>query len=261
MEIVQNTRESGKVFINKLSAGERQLSAAIRMYFLEEDPLAIHTVASAAHNVLADLLAHRGKDASIHGVVYGLLRAAKDFHEGELTEDDIRAWGEGALEAIRQYADMFAKDPNLDIDTVASSAPPDFARAFWAEKRSSYNYLKHGDRDAAGLLDAAKINNEDTILHAITCSQHLNAKHTHEKHFFYCALISLGHLKNPANKAFDLEFLMQGMSREEIMALGRKNLCLMRYDDDDHVLKTALKKMNENSKRSGMEDVLFFNDG
>lgn len=261
MEIVKNTGEKGKLFINKLSAGERQLSAAIRMYFLEEEPLAIHTVASAAHNVLSDLLSHRGKDASIHGVIYGLLRAAKDLQEGELTEDEVRAWGEDALKTIRQYADMFAKDPKLDIDTVTSSAPPDFARAFWAEKRASYNYLKHADRDATSLLDEATINNEDTIVHAMTCSQHLNAKHTQEKHFFYCALISLGHLENLGDKPFDLEFLMRGMAREEIMALGRKNLCLRRYEGDGCVLQGALQKITDNSTRSGVEDVLFFNEG
>lgn len=104
MEIIKSDREKGRTFINKLSVGERQLAAAIRMYFLNEDPLAIHTVSSAAHNVLADLLKDRDKDASIHGIVYGLLRAARDLKEGEITEDDIRAWGDDALDVVKEYS-------------------------------------------------------------------------------------------------------------------------------------------------------------
>ena len=79
MEIVKNEREKGRKYINKLSVGERQLAAAIKMYFLEMDPLAIHTVSSAAHNILADLMKDRRKDASIHSFVVGLFSAARDL--------------------------------------------------------------------------------------------------------------------------------------------------------------------------------------
>ena len=97
MTLIENEKEAGKSYINKLAAAERQLAAAIQMYFLCLDPVAIHTVSSAAHTILANLLEHRGKDASIHGVVYGFLRAARDLNEGKITEDEIREWGDGAL--------------------------------------------------------------------------------------------------------------------------------------------------------------------
>ena len=225
MELIKGDREKGRTFINKLSVGERHLAAAIRMYFLNVDPLATHIVSSAAHNILADLLKDRGKDASIQGVTYGLLRAAKDLHRGQITEDEIRSWGEGALSLVKQCSNLFEDDSPFDIDKFSTSAPSSFSRAYWTDRRRSYNYLKHADRDAKELLDEAMINNEDTIVHAIVCSQHLNMKHTAEKHFFFCAMISLGKLKGSVEKPFDLELLMSGMSAEEIMALGRSNLC------------------------------------
>lgn len=51
---------AAKLHITKLAAAERQLRAAIRMYFSGEDDLAIHTVASATYRLLADLKAERG---------------------------------------------------------------------------------------------------------------------------------------------------------------------------------------------------------
>lgn len=258
MEVIKSEQEKGRSFVNKLSVGERQLAAAIRMYFLELDPLAIHTVSSAAHNVLADLLQERGKDASVHGVIYGIIRAAKDLHSGAITEKEIQNWGEGAFELVKQYSKLFEEDPDLDLDQINSSAPSEFVRAYWADRRRSYNYLKHADRDARALLDEATINNEDTILHAIVCSQHLNMKHTADKHFFFCAMIALGKMKGNDQQPFDLEFLMRGMSQKEIMALGRRNLCQASYPDDEDYRESAQEQMDENLKHLDEQDVQFF---
>ena len=49
------------IFINKLEAARRQLDAAIRMTFANEDELAIHTVAAAAYRLVRDLLNRRGR--------------------------------------------------------------------------------------------------------------------------------------------------------------------------------------------------------
>jgi hypothetical protein len=258
MEVIKSEREKGRNFINKLSVGERQLAAAIRMYFLELDPLAIHTVSAAAHNLLADLLKDRGRDASVHGIIHGLLRAAKDLHEGVITEDHIRGWGDGALELVQQYCHLFEADEGFDIDEISSSAPTEFAKAYWSDRRRSYNYLKHADRDAKALLDEASINNEDTILQAIICSQHLNMKHTAEKHFFYCAMIALEKIKGNGSKPFDLELMMSGLTKEEIMALGRGNLCHARYPDDEDYKESSSQKMLENCRSLEGKDVQFF---
>ncbi|MDQ2092306.1 hypothetical protein [Marimonas arenosa] len=267
MEIIKSEQEKGRRFINKLSVGERQLAAAIQMYFLELDPLAIHTVSSAAHNVLADLLQERGKDASVHGVVYGFFRAAKDLHSGEITEDDIRKWGDGALELVQQYKKLFEDDPELHFDQISSDSPAEERRAYWSDRRRAYNYLKHADRDAQALLDEATINNEDAILQAIVCSQHLNMKHTPEKHFFYCAMIALGKISDKnEKKPMDLVLLLEGLPKEEIMALGRRNLCLGAYSDDEWILNDFKEKSEERMKSMSKkiadgtyEDILFFN--
>ncbi len=46
--------------VNKTEAARRQIDAAIRMLFLNEDPVAIHTLAMASFQILRDLAAKRG---------------------------------------------------------------------------------------------------------------------------------------------------------------------------------------------------------
>lgn len=48
------------IVISKLDAVKRQLETAIHLYFLSRDPVAIHTLASAAHKVITDLNKHKG---------------------------------------------------------------------------------------------------------------------------------------------------------------------------------------------------------
>jgi hypothetical protein len=49
-----------KVRIDKLEAARRQIDAAIRMTFNDEDAIAIHSVAAAAHRIIKDLCEQRG---------------------------------------------------------------------------------------------------------------------------------------------------------------------------------------------------------
>jgi hypothetical protein len=51
---------AASLHVTKLAAAKRQLQAAIRLFFLEEDELAIHTVASASYGLLKDLKRDRG---------------------------------------------------------------------------------------------------------------------------------------------------------------------------------------------------------
>ncbi len=49
--------------ISKLDAAKRQLETAVRLYFSEADPVAIHTLTAAAHRLLSDVNTSRGGPA------------------------------------------------------------------------------------------------------------------------------------------------------------------------------------------------------
>ena len=51
--------------VSKLDAGRRQLECAIRLYFNNADTISVHTLSSAARNILIDICKHRGVTAEI----------------------------------------------------------------------------------------------------------------------------------------------------------------------------------------------------
>lgn len=231
MEMIKSNREKGRLFINKLSAAERQINSAIRMYFMEEDLLSIHTVASAALNIYADLMRMRGKEPAVHGLAYGLLRMARDYIDGNLSDKQLSELGEAGVEAILPMIDVLKNNPKFDIEEIKATGSHQFVRDYWVDKRKGYNFLKHADRDHDGMLDEANINNEDIILNAIGNSLHLNCVITPEKELFYSAMYALGCLKDPPIEPVAIWVLMPH-SPDEIMHICRKNLCYSRVDDD-----------------------------
>ncbi len=46
--------------ISKIEAARRQLDSAISLYFRESDPVAVHTLACAAHQIIHDINQHKG---------------------------------------------------------------------------------------------------------------------------------------------------------------------------------------------------------
>ena len=88
-------------------------------------------------------------------------------------------------------------------------------------------------------------------------------KYTSEKHFFYCAMIALGKISGDEKKPMDLELIFEDLSREEIMAFGRRNLCLGAYSDDERILSDSRDRstrlMTEKITDGTYMDIQFFN--
>lgn len=58
--IMAKEPESNKIIVAKLEAGKRQLRTAIRLWFDDEDPVSIHTLVSAAYEIIHSLARRRG---------------------------------------------------------------------------------------------------------------------------------------------------------------------------------------------------------
>lgn len=53
---------NGRMKISKLDAVKRQLETAIKLYFIDGDPVSIHTLTAAAHNISLDMNKMRGRE-------------------------------------------------------------------------------------------------------------------------------------------------------------------------------------------------------
>ena len=157
------------IFINKLEAARRQLDAAIRMIFANEDELAIHTVAAAAYRIVRDLLEKRGRfdlDETVTVGAYLTARslAAKELPQAEL--DDLTRESPKLLDVIAAIANEIkvkgdAVTPSIRLDRSLRIAD-------WNRLSATANFLKHADKDADTHLSLDKIDNDEILVRAIT---------------------------------------------------------------------------------------------
>jgi hypothetical protein len=54
--------------VSKTDAAKRQLETAIRLWFFSADPVSIHTLAAAAHQILHDLGKKRGVPTALRDI-------------------------------------------------------------------------------------------------------------------------------------------------------------------------------------------------
>jgi hypothetical protein len=160
------SKKSGVVHINKIAAAGRQLDAAIRMYFIEEDELAVHTVASAAFRVLRDITAKRGRSFTADVLRNGVYVLAKRYGEGSLSERELKLIeNTPVMDALRKTSEQIERlgdkfDPSVIDVTMGTNGE----QRAWPSKAS--DFLKHADRDADDLLPIASVHNENILIGA-----------------------------------------------------------------------------------------------
>jgi hypothetical protein len=94
-----------RILVTKLDAVRRQLNTAIRLWFEDADPVSIHTLASAAHDILHQLFKKRG--------LTGLL-----FDADIVVPEYRREW----IEAITKHYNFF-KHGRKDADKTIELRP------------------------------------------------------------------------------------------------------------------------------------------
>lgn len=145
------------IYITKIAAADRQLRAAIRMFFYREDDLAIHTLGSAAYQIVNDLKQHRGRDEV--GDLYrrGIFYLVLDYQRGTLPAAVAKN-----PETVKWVAEMAKKlqiDENSKIEDLEAEASRSLIREFWKKQNLASNYLKHANRDPETPLDLKEIDN------------------------------------------------------------------------------------------------------
>jgi hypothetical protein len=73
-----------KITVSKLDAARRQLETAIQLYFVNGDPVSIHTLTAASYNILRDLNKKRGGSPLIIKELF--LVMTKEEHRKEIRD-------------------------------------------------------------------------------------------------------------------------------------------------------------------------------
>ena len=130
--------------ITKLAAAERQLRAAIRLYFDEEDELAVHTVAAAACQLLADLKAERGLDDAADWYLTSFFYVVRDYRRGtlpkHLAEDPaFRDW-------VAELAEKLPITAETEPDSISVTVSRKAAKEYWDQRHKVANFLKEAEK-------------------------------------------------------------------------------------------------------------------
>jgi hypothetical protein len=151
------TKSSAKIHVTKLAAAQRQLRAAIRMFFADEDELAIHTVASAAYRLLSDLKSERGRDEVGDYYLSMIFYSVREYRRGTLPS--YLADNPETMKWIRKMAEKLPIDASTKYEDVVASVSRDLAREFWQKRNKISNFLKHADRDAKSSISLEEVDN------------------------------------------------------------------------------------------------------
>ena len=145
------------IHVTKLAAAKRQLMAATRMFFDQEDELAIHTIASAAYRLLSDLKSQRGRDELSDVWRKAFFYSIKAFNDGTLP--GRLAENKEFAKLMREIANSVENLDSLEYDDFEVALPEGYARKWWRHWNRPSNFLKHADRDSDAHLRMSDVDN------------------------------------------------------------------------------------------------------
>ena len=155
-----------EIHITKLVAARRQLQAAIRIFFAGEDELAVHTVASAAYRLIADLKQSRGRDEVADFYRTIVFYNVRDYRRGTLPKD--LADNAEFVEQVREWVEALPSiTENSKYEDLSVNVPPEAARRFWKSRNKVFNFLKHADNDSEKHISLDEVKNFELLIQAI----------------------------------------------------------------------------------------------
>ena len=134
------------------------------MFFIGEDPLAVHSLTANATSLCNDLLKSRGKDFVTHGFIMGILYTAHDYVRGTLPAEEIEM-AQNIEKSNPEIFEAFRNDESLTPAAFESksSLPAHEIASFWRHQRKVWNFLKHANRDAESHISETCIDNAHDI--------------------------------------------------------------------------------------------------
>jgi hypothetical protein len=153
------------VYVFKIEAARRQIDAAIRMTFLNEDDLAIHTVASAAYKILRDLLIKRGENDVERHLKHRMFEIARRLAHAEMSADEYKKFS--AIPKIFSIAqEIEERGEKFTADHIADVVGKEQKKALVNALSKTANFLKHADRDYSSSIALNDVDNKMIIMRA-----------------------------------------------------------------------------------------------
>ncbi len=156
-----------EVFVNKLTAANRQLRCAIRLFFSGEDELAIHTITAAAYEIICDLKSRRGRDEIEDYCKSTVIFAIRSFRRGDLPPSMTSS--PQTMEFIKQIANQWPDiSATSDLDDIQFLIPEEDRKKFSRDRKKIANFLKHANYDSTKSISMDEVDNLELLARATT---------------------------------------------------------------------------------------------
>ena len=219
---------TASLHVTKLAAAKRQLQAAIRLFFMEEDELAVHSVAAASYGLLKDLKRDRGMSEAADSYLTTFFYLVRDFRRGTLpahmTADPAML---AEIEEIAGQLSPITADSSLSDVRITIS--PDVERQYWNETNRTANFLKHADRDSDGALSLEDVDNRLLLLKCVSAYRDIAPDDLGNEGLVFQAFIAAGNTAHqPTDSSFDsLVATMRKVPSERRLALCHRAIADM----------------------------------
>lgn len=153
--------------LTKQAVAHRLILNAVRMIDQRHDPLAVHCVAASASSLLRELVA--GRSQSYGSRLFGVVLYENTLADLETREPVWRIPSDPILQnAVMVVRQGIESGTIVSAEDVQVDMPKGVERQAMEAVVAPFNFMKHGDRDASGLLDEAKVQPILSTVHAIS---------------------------------------------------------------------------------------------
>jgi len=98
-------QRDAKIVVTKIEAAKRQLDCAIELWFTDQDPVAIQTLAAAAYQIIFDINEHRGN-------------AHQKLFNADIVKPEYRRMWNAMVRAPSNFLKHADKDPEGSIELI-----------------------------------------------------------------------------------------------------------------------------------------------
>ncbi len=209
------------VHVNKLAAAKRQLQAAIRMFFMSEDELAVHTVAAASYGLLKDIKSARGMSEAADAHLVAIFYLVRDYRRGTLPAH--MTGDAGFMAEVEQIADQLSPiTADSRLSDVRAFVAPALERQYWNDTNRAANFLKHADRDTDGALPLDSLDNQLLLTKCFCAYQDVAPDDLGNEGLVFQAFITAN---NPAYQAGSTSFDSLVLSMRKVPTEHQPKLC------------------------------------
>ena len=156
------SQPSAEVHLTKIAAAQRQLGAAIRMFFAEDDDPSVRRIASTAFRAISEMQSERLVKAAANHYMKSVFNSVRDYRRGKLPEYP------GDVPWVAGMAKLLPIGPDTSFDQYLKAlGNTDLAKALRRKHKLAQSHRPKVDRGADASIPASEFDTFALLLQSL----------------------------------------------------------------------------------------------